>query len=42
VLFFVTVEVRIAFDFIGLNTLFLNPLTAPYFPDSPALIEFFK
>jgi hypothetical protein len=42
VLIFAIVEIRIGFDFIGLNTLFLNPLIAPFFPDSPALIEFFK
>lgn len=42
ILIFIIVEIRIGFDFIGLNTLFLNPLIAPFFPDSPALIEFFK
>lgn len=42
VLIFVIVEIRIGFDFIGLNALLLNPMIAPFFPDSPALIEFFK
>lgn len=39
---FLIVEIRIGFDFIGLNTLFLNPLIAPFFPDSPALIDLIK
>jgi len=42
ILLFLIVEVRISFDFIGLNTLFLNPFLAGYFPDSLPLIEFFK
>jgi len=42
IFFFLTVELRIGFDFIGLNSLLLNPFFAPFFPDSPALIEFFK
>jgi hypothetical protein len=42
ILLFIIVELRIGFDFIGLNTLLLNPLIAPFFPDSPALIEFIK
>lgn len=41
-IFYLIVEVRIGFDFIGLNSIFLNPMIAPFFPDSPALIEFFK
>lgn len=39
---FIIVSIRIGFDFIGLNTLFLNPMIAWAFPDSPALIEFIK
>lgn len=42
VLIFLVVEIRIGFDFIGLNSILLNPMIAPFFPDSPALIEFFK
>ncbi|MBK8622502.1 MAG: hypothetical protein IPN79_12275 [Saprospiraceae bacterium] len=41
-IFYLIVEIRIGFDFIGLNSIFLNPMIAPFFPDSPALIEFFK
>ncbi len=41
-LIFIVVAVRIGLDYIGLNTLFLNPFLAPFFPDSPALIEFIK
>jgi hypothetical protein len=39
---FIVVEVRVGMDFVGLNTLLLNPMTAPFFPDSPVLIEFIK
>lgn len=42
VFIFLIVEIRIGFDFIGLNSILLNPVIAPFFPDSPALIEFFK
>lgn len=41
-LIFFIVEIRIGFDFLGLNSVFLNPFIAPFFPDSPALIDFFK
>lgn len=39
---YITVAVRIGFDMMGLNTLFLNPWIAWAFTDSPALIEFIK
>jgi hypothetical protein len=42
IMIFVIVEVRIGFDFIGLNSVLLNPFLAPFFPDSPALIEYIK
>jgi hypothetical protein len=42
IIIFATVEIRIGFDFLGLNSLFLNPFIAPFFTDSPALIEFIK
>ncbi|MBK9255865.1 MAG: EpsG family protein [Saprospiraceae bacterium] len=41
-LIFIIVEIRIGFDFIGLNSIFLNPMIAPFFKDSPSLIEFIK
>jgi EpsG family len=41
-IFFLIVEIRIGFDFIGFNSLLLNPMTAPFFPDSSALIDYIK
>ena len=42
VMLFVVVSVRIGFDYIGLNSLFLNPFIAPFFEDSPVLIDIIK
>lgn len=36
------VEVRVGCDVMGLNLLFLNPMTAWFLPDSAPLISFFK
>ena len=41
-LFFFIVKIRMGFDDTGLNTIFLNPFVALFFPDSPALIDFIK
>lgn len=42
VMLFIVVSVRMGFDYIGLNSLFLNPFIAPFFEDSPVLIDFIK
>ena len=41
-IFYFIVRTRIGFEEIGLNTLFLNPMLAPFIPDSPNLMEFIK
>jgi hypothetical protein len=42
VFMYALVEIRIGFDVTGLNTIFLNPMLAPFFPDSAPLITLFK
>lgn len=39
--FFCIVELRIGLNYLGINTFFLNPLLAPFFDNSIALIDLF-